>query len=177
VERVTAPGTTEAQCYFNETVYDGRDTCHPGGELVLVKRALDRNTLELGDGRTLRLLGIEVPDAHACAGPGATAYTRSLVEGKQVKIHAEPNVGAGRILRYVQFSEGTNSKGQPSYAYDLGNKIVLYGWGQPADDRANPPDVQRAPPPRGLPVHGRVGVPPLLVGRALAVSQSNHDCR
>lgn len=130
----------EAECVSRDVVYDGEDTCHPGGELVPVARVVDGNTLELGDGRVVRLLGVQVPDGDACAGPGATEFTRALVEGEQVKLHVEPGVETdedGRFLRYVQYAESTDSDGLPMYAHDLGNEIVLNGWGKPVDDQAN----------------------------------------
>lgn len=140
---VAAPAVdrpVESECFSDDTVYDGDDTCHPGGELVSVARVLDGNTMELVDGRAVRLLGVQVPDADACAGPGSTEFTRGLVEGVQVKLHTEPGVESdetGRLLRYVQYSESTDRDGLPMYAHDLGHQIVLYGWGKPTDDQAN----------------------------------------
>jgi endonuclease YncB( thermonuclease family) len=130
----------EAECASDDVIYDGQDTCHPGGELVAVLDVLDGNTLELDDARVVRLLGVEVPDADACAGPGAAEFTRALVQGKQVKLHIEPGVetdDAGRLLRYVQFAESTDRAGLPIYAHDLGNEVVLNGWGKPSGDQAN----------------------------------------
>lgn len=130
----------EAECFSEDSVYDGQDTCHPGGEVVSVVGVLDGNTLELDDARVVRLLGVQVPDADACAGPGATEFTRALVGGQQVKLHTEPGVEAddtGRLLRYVQFAESTDRDGLPMYARDLGKDVVLNGWGKPADKQAN----------------------------------------
>lgn len=130
----------EAECFSDDVVYDGQDTCHPGGELVTVVGVLDGNTLKLDDDRVVRLLGVQVPDADACAGPGATEFTRALVEGKQVKLHTEPGVegdDAGRLLRYVQFAESNDSDGLPMYSHDLGNAVVLNGWGKPSGNQAN----------------------------------------
>ncbi len=131
----------EAECHSEDTVYDGEQTCHPGGELVAVARVLDGNTLELDDSRIVRLLGVQVPDLDTCSGPGASEFTRGLVEGQQVKLHREPGVDAdddGRLLRYVQRSESPDRDGLPIYAHDLGHAIVLSGWGLPVEGRANP---------------------------------------
>ncbi|GAA3249709.1 hypothetical protein GCM10017691_60930 [Pseudonocardia petroleophila] len=103
----TVDRAVESECFSDDTVYDDEDTCHPGGELVSVARVLDGNTLELADGRTVRLLGVQVPDVDACACPGATEFTRGIVGGHPIKLHAEPGVESdeiGRLLRYVQYS-------------------------------------------------------------------------
>lgn len=56
-------------------------------------------------------------------------------------MHSEPGVDvdqAGRLLRYIQFAETPDPEDLPNYAHDLGHRIVLYGWGRPTDDEANP---------------------------------------
>ena len=129
---LVAPG--EARCHSSDTVYDGDDTCHPGGELVTVRRVVDGDTLEITDGRRVRLLGMDAPEADTCAGPGATEYTRSLVEGNVVKLHGEPGVDVdqhGRFLRYVQYAAVADRDDQPIYANDLGKSLVLGGWAKP----------------------------------------------
>lgn len=134
-------GPVEAECASEDTVYDGEDTCHPGGELVSVEEVVDGNTLRLDDGRVIRLLGVQVPDLDTCAGPGATEFTRALVEGEQVKLHTEAGTDAddnGRLLRYVQYAETADREDLPIYAHDLGGEVVLQGWGKPAKDQANP---------------------------------------
>ncbi|OZM76254.1 thermonuclease family protein [Pseudonocardia sp. MH-G8] len=127
-----APG--EARCHSGDTVYDGDDTCHPGGELVTVRRIVDGDTLEIMDGRRVRLLGADAPEVGTCAGPGATEHTRSLVEGHVVKLHTEPGVDVdqhGRFLRYVQYAAVADRDDQPIYANDLGKSLVLGGWATP----------------------------------------------
>ena len=130
----------DAECHSNDTVYDGDDTCHKGGELVTVKPAVDGDTLELTDGRLIRMLGIDAPEPDMCAGPGATQYVRSRVEGRQVKIIQEPGVDKVKdeFLRYVQHPDPESKRTPLIYSQDLGNDVVLYGWGKPYENGANP---------------------------------------
>lgn len=139
---MSPPAPEEGKCYSTDTVYDGDDTCHPGGEIVTVRRVVDGDTLELTDGRTVRLLGVDAPEADTCAGPGATEYTRSLVESKKVKLYREPGVETDqydRLLRYVQLAGQSTERGTslPIYSHDLGNDLVLNGWALPFWGDAN----------------------------------------
>jgi micrococcal nuclease len=92
---------------------------------------VDGDTLQLADGRTVRLLAVDAPLANECAGPGATSFTRSLVEGKKVKIHAEPGTHTddkSNLWRYVSYPEYMDCATKaPIYAKDLGNELVLGG--------------------------------------------------
>ncbi|MER7084033.1 thermonuclease family protein [Saccharopolyspora kobensis] len=93
---------------------------------MIVTRAIDGDTVELADGRRIRLLGVDAPEADTCAGPGATEFTRSKVQGRAVMLHKEPGVDLdpyGRTLAYLQFG--------PYFATDLGNELVLEGWATP----------------------------------------------
>ncbi|WP_214371318.1 thermonuclease family protein [Pseudonocardia sp. H11422] len=96
-----APAALEAECHSTDTNCDGDDTCHPGGELVTVRRVIDGDTLELADSRRVRLLGIDAPEVDTCPGPGVTEYTRSLMENQRVNrpdgIYAPP---CGKPLVY-----------------------------------------------------------------------------
>ncbi|MBB5156074.1 thermonuclease family protein [Saccharopolyspora phatthalungensis] len=95
---------------------------------------IDGDTVELADGRRIGLLGVDAPAAETCAGPGATEFTRSKVQGQTVKLHREPGVITdqdGRTLGYLQY-------GAPNYANDLGDDLVMEGWAKTADNGANP---------------------------------------
>ncbi|MEV0052600.1 thermonuclease family protein [Saccharopolyspora shandongensis] len=137
----TSPATTKAaapsvtfKCHSSDTVYDGQRTCHPGGELVTVTRVIDGDTLELAGSRRVRLLGVDAPEADTCAGPGATEFTRSKVQGQQVMLHKKPGVDLdkyGRTLAYIQVGV--------YFAEDLGDALVLEGWAKPYEGgNANP---------------------------------------
>src|SRR5512137_2671611 len=67
-----------------------------GAERVRVARAVDGDTLDLADGRTVRELGIDTPETHNTAlagaqplGPEATDRMAALVEGRTVSLEAD----------------------------------------------------------------------------------------
>jgi endonuclease YncB( thermonuclease family) len=81
-----------------------------GTERAWVARAVDGDTLDLVDGRTVRVLGIDTPETHNPAlagpqplGPEATARLAALVAGRAVAL--EPDTTDrdhyGRLLRHV----------------------------------------------------------------------------
>jgi micrococcal nuclease len=82
---------------------------------AVVARAVDGDTIELTDGRTVRYLGIDTPEtvdprkAVQCFGHEASDANRSLVQGQHVRlVHDIENTDKyGRLLRYVYLSDGT----------------------------------------------------------------------
>lgn len=95
---------------------------------VLVKRAVDGDTLLLENGERVRLIGIDTPEYHESAklfrdaqrsgqdaatiqklGKRAWEFTRDLVEGKRVSLEfdAERRDRYGRLLAYVYLKDGT----------------------------------------------------------------------
>lgn len=124
----------EAPCY-SSAPYNGDGECRLFGEIVTVSHVIDGDTLQLADGRTVRLLAVDAPLASECAGPGATSFTRSLVEGKKVELHLEPGTHAddkGNLWRYVSYAKYTDTASEaPIYAEDLGNELVSAGWAKP----------------------------------------------
>jgi len=78
-------------------------------ERTTVKRVIDGDTIELIDGRKLRYIGIDTPEtvdprtSVECFGREASAYNRSLVEGKEVELEKDVSETDryGRLLRYV----------------------------------------------------------------------------
>lgn len=69
----------------------------------LVTRIVDGDTLELGNGETVRLVGIDAPEGGACGAIKATDTLAVLVLGKAVLLGEsdEDRDGYGRLLRYV----------------------------------------------------------------------------
>jgi micrococcal nuclease len=81
-----------------------------GAEHARVARVVDGDTLDLADGRTVRVLGIDTPETHNPGltgpqplGPEATARLEQLVAGRTVAL--EPDTTDrdhyGRLLRHV----------------------------------------------------------------------------
>jgi endonuclease YncB( thermonuclease family) len=83
----------------------------PGpAERAVVARVVDGDTLELADGRTVRVLGIDTPETHnpSLTGPQplgeeASRRTRAQVEGRAVALEADvtDRDAYGRLLRHV----------------------------------------------------------------------------
>jgi endonuclease YncB( thermonuclease family) len=75
----------------------------PAGRTYLVARIVDGDTLELGNGETVRLVGIDTPEVGQCGYDRASAALSRLVLGKQVRLTRsdEDRDRYGRLLRYV----------------------------------------------------------------------------
>lgn len=72
--------------------------------LVAVARVVDGDTLLLGDGQRVRLLGVDACEASTPQGVAATAATEGFLGGGAVELGVEPGVDRdryGRLLRYV----------------------------------------------------------------------------
>jgi endonuclease YncB( thermonuclease family) len=69
----------------------------------LVTRIVDGDTLELGNGETVRLVGIDTPEVGECGYDAASVALSRLVAGKQVRLGRsdEDRDRYGRLLRYV----------------------------------------------------------------------------
>ena len=79
------------------------------GDLVLVKRVVDGDTIELDSGQKVRYIGINTPETVdprttvQCFGREASAKNKELVEGKKVRLEKDVSETDqyGRLLRYV----------------------------------------------------------------------------
>ena len=95
---------------------------------ILVRRAVDGDTLVLEDGERVRPIGIDTPEMHVSnklyrdanrtqqdvstiqkLGRQAYEFTRNLVEGKRVSLEfdVERHDKYGRLLAYVYLKDGT----------------------------------------------------------------------
>jgi endonuclease YncB( thermonuclease family) len=75
----------------------------PAPRTYLVTRVVDGDTIELGNGQTVRLVGIDTPEVGECGYEAASANMRRLVLGRWVRltISDEDRDRYGRLLRYV----------------------------------------------------------------------------
>ena len=84
------------------------------GNLVLVERVVDGDTLVIEGGARVRLIGVDTPETKHPSkpveplGPEASEFTRLLVEGKTVRLDYDRNRQDkyGRVLGYV-YVDGT----------------------------------------------------------------------
>lgn len=95
---------------------------------ILVKRAVDGDTIQLESGERVRLIGIDTPEMHIsdklyrdsqrtaqdirtiqALGRRAYEFTRNLVEGKRVALEfdVEKHDKYNRLLAYVYLKDGT----------------------------------------------------------------------
>jgi micrococcal nuclease len=88
----------------------------PNGEMnVTVKRVVDGDTFETGEGEKVRMIGVDTPESvkpnHPVEpyGREASAYTKQLLTGKKVllRFDVEPRDKYGRLLAYVYLPDGT----------------------------------------------------------------------
>lgn len=75
----------------------------PAPKTWLVARIVDGDTIELGNGAAVRLVGIDTPERGDCGYEAATDHLAALVLGKRVRltISDEDTDQYGRLLRYV----------------------------------------------------------------------------
>ena len=96
-------------------------------ETVKVNRVIDGDTIILSDGRTIRYLNMDTPETKKpntpvmCFGPEASAYNKSLVEGKEVVIvpDIEKTDQYGRELRFIFLTGKDTNKIEQSINADL----------------------------------------------------------
>ena len=102
------------------------------GDLAFVQRVVDGDTLLLGTGERVRLIGVDTPETKRpntpvqYFGKEATAFTRRMVEGKRVRLgfdpanaHLKHRDRYGRTLAYVFLEDGTL----------LNSEIIRQGYG------------------------------------------------
>ena len=80
-----------------------------GGEMAMVSKVIDGDTIELADGRTVRYIGIDTPETVdprrpiECFGKQAKEENKILVEGKVVILQKDVSETDkyDRLLRYI----------------------------------------------------------------------------
>lgn len=84
----------------------GSGATKPAAKPLIVARVVDGDTIKLRDGRTIRLLQVDAPEATQCYGGRATLQLRHILKpGTRITIAADAKLpkrdSAGRMLRYV----------------------------------------------------------------------------
>lgn len=166
---------------------------------LTVARVVDGDTIDLSDGTTVRLIGIDAPERGVCGHGEATSRLRQLVEGKAVTLvpgARQDRDRYGRLLRYVEV-DGLDvdltmiREGHATARYDSRD-----GYGRHpredayvAADASSPPTpgcaASPAPaPPAPRPVATAPSAPspgsgchPSYVGACVPVGVEDVDCR
>jgi endonuclease YncB( thermonuclease family) len=84
------------------------------GPMVIVTRVIDGDTVEIEDGRCIRLIGVDTPEVYGgaeCYGPEASAFTERRLEGETVRLEFDKDRTDqyGRTLAYVWTESATES--------------------------------------------------------------------
>jgi micrococcal nuclease len=121
---------SSAQSSSSNSVKQALENAQPG--LWTVVRDVDGDTIDVQQGSTkeaVRLIGVDTPETHdprkpvQCFGEAAAAHTKSLAEGKNVRLEADPTDSDRdkyhRLLRYVYLPDGTL----------LNAELIQDGWG------------------------------------------------
>ncbi|MEG6533717.1 thermonuclease family protein [Mycobacterium sp. Z3061] len=107
-------------------------------ESVTIERTIDGDTFELTDGRKVRLIGVNTPEStkeQEIYGKEASAYTKSMLEGKTVYLQKDVSETDqyGRYLRLVWLEQPTNAMDEEEIRAKLFNAIlVLNGYAEPS---------------------------------------------
>jgi endonuclease YncB( thermonuclease family) len=91
----------------------------PRPRTFLVSRVVDGDTLELGNGQSVRLVGIDTPERGECGYDTATGNLERIVQGRRVRLGMsdEDHDRYGRLLRYVNVGK-----------IDAGLRQIKSGW-------------------------------------------------
>jgi micrococcal nuclease len=107
-------------------------------EAVTVYRAVDGDTLELSDGRKIRLVGVNTPESttrHEEYGKEASNYTSEQLKGKKVWMQKDVSDTDryNRYLRIIWLDIPTNDMSEDEIRAKMFNaKLVLNGYAEPS---------------------------------------------
>ena len=92
----------------------------------MVAHVIDGDTVQFGDGKTVRLIGIDTPEVYGGSeygGQRASAYMERIASGRRVSVHTDPTQGTydryGRLLAYLDAGKT-----------DLGKAVLRAGWAE-----------------------------------------------
>jgi endonuclease YncB( thermonuclease family) len=96
------------------------------GPTAVVTHVVDGDTVDLDNGKTVRLIGIDTPEVYGgaeCGGEQASAFMERIATGRRVSVHTDPTQDTydryGRLLAYLDAGET-----------DLGEAVLRAGWAQ-----------------------------------------------
>lgn len=110
-----APATTEAPVASSapETTQPAPTTTQaPEPEALVVSRVVDGDTVEMSDGTTVRLIGIDTPERGECGYQEASEMLTVVLDGQSVTLTpgARDDVDRyGRLLRYLDLESGVDA--------------------------------------------------------------------
>jgi endonuclease YncB( thermonuclease family) len=86
----------------------------PKVRTYVVTRVVDGDTIELGNGATVRIVGIDTPEVGQCGYEPASNHMADLVLGKSVRLAVsdEDTDRYGRLLRYVDIPASQSGMGR-----------------------------------------------------------------
>lgn len=119
---------------FTEDVSVSKDDANA----LRVKRIIDGDTVEMGNGEKVRYIGVNTPESVdprkgvECFGKEAAQFNREMVEGKVVRLERDisDRDRYGRLLRFVYLEDGTF----------VNERLVREGY---ASVSTYPPDVSK----------------------------------
>jgi hypothetical protein len=124
------PGSDEPPTAESSAADPSQEPSAPVQSLEVVS-AIDSVTLELADGASVRLRGLEPPASGACAGQAADVLASLVVDGEVILVQKGPDLDAeGNLLRYVERD-----------GLDIGLRMIQRGL-VTASDEAHPRAAQ-----------------------------------
>lgn len=109
----------------------------PEPRTYLVVRVVDGDTVNLGNGESARLVGIDTPEQGECGYDAATANLVRLVQGKRVTLGEsdEDRDRYGRLLRYVDIGKVDSGLRQIEAGYAIARYDSRDGYGAHSRER------------------------------------------
>jgi Staphylococcal nuclease homologue len=155
-----------------------------GGTSARIEYVIDGDTVQLTNGRRVRLVQIDTPEVYnvqECYGKQASKVTERLLRaGRAVRLYREPKTDAvddyRRLLRYVVRARDGLDVQHPARAGGCGGAVLLRLPARAVRAAARPPGppcAGAAPRPVGAVSRHTVGPEPRRLDRAAAVERAS----